>query len=418
MKKTWKGALALVLALVLSLSLCVPAMAEMKVPEYKGTRTYTNYLALGDSIAAGNGRDGYIAGDHDSLNKFFPSAYPDVVRQSVGVDLDNAFQGARAGWRVREVLTQLGVVEADTFTKDWLPVWCLNNVEPELKETYVNAVANADLITIELGSNEILGNVLWTITKVMYNESIGTDFAGAVQKAIDKVSAMGISVNALQYLLNFAKTMDTINMYGTIVAELLKAPATGVKEFIQYWDVLMEYIYTHNTKNADVVVIGVYNPLNLLLSDSGLTWLSDLVLGPFMDAVKYEMQYGSKYAARYEYVDITDLDISDTKDPSMFHPGDIGHNTIAERTIAALENFNHCQHEHTFKLFRKFATPFKAGYTGDEFCMDCGTFLNQGSIATSHGNIAIPRGLGYAVADKVLNTVGQTVFGIFEKFGK
>ena len=140
------------------------------------TKTELNYVSLGDSMTNGIGMDGYDSTGHNGYLEVAPDSYPaqfaDWLEKNTGKDV-NLTQLATSAARVEDIYYILNhgtenAVSADFWTQRELLYnynrwghkdgeWCewdplhdeFNN---EVAETYRNAVADADIISLATGN--------------------------------------------------------------------------------------------------------------------------------------------------------------------------------------------------------------------------------------------------------------------------
>ena len=156
MKKTTKKVISVIAIAALAMGMF--AFSVSAAPLH-----YNSYVSLGDSITAGNGVDGF---DRYKENVWVEGSYVDCVRQDVGADLAASFQGGRGGWRTHEMRVVLeDDYYGDEFTKEFFPYWGAQDLDNLIsrRETYRNAIRNADLITVSFGNNDLAGRAVWLI---------------------------------------------------------------------------------------------------------------------------------------------------------------------------------------------------------------------------------------------------------------
>ena len=161
MKHTRK-LLALLLALVMAMSaICISAFAAHK-------KQYQSYTFFGDSVTTGFGLQSYtdvaeVGGTAE--DKRVPGAYPDLVAKGVGIDENNEnyYNEAHSGWRTSELRETLDPsynnddgAAAKALSKGMAGDKALADPQdPRLQERIRERLAKSDLVTIDLGSNDI-----------------------------------------------------------------------------------------------------------------------------------------------------------------------------------------------------------------------------------------------------------------------
>ena len=322
--KASKRILCVLLAAVLLSSCCVGFAQSGK--DYSG---YRQYLSLGDSIANG-------IGENNVENKYMyrtPGAYPDLIAKEIGAELT---QLACGGMRTVELRACL---EDDYVMPDELANNFSRAKVDEIRGLYAPAIKNADIITLNIGSNDIL-------TYAMLRAKAASSALGIrIDGAIAELEAKGEYTAALVTLLNAVKTVDK---YGTIVSEAIDGLSDGYVHFCRNWDAIIGDIYTLNPK-VTLMVAGFYNPFNeLKLTDDSLIELGKAADG-IMDMLNLTITRNSAYAGKYIYVDIMGVQSIAAKygdsllDEGFFqsveldvHPSNEGQADIAQRFMALL----------------------------------------------------------------------------------
>lgn len=272
-----------VLSVLLSLCLVLSLLPTAAFAQGK------SYVALGDSITTGDG----LAGSEQ--------AFPEIVAEETGYDLTNL---AVSGATSQDLLETL----SDDRASD--------------------AVEGADLITITIGGNDLMG-ALYLYLANEYNEKNNTFFdADDVRDALmgeedAPVEQMTMVLFAAGKLSSFTQS-DEADTAFTEFAENLSAIVTTIK-----------------TANPDVsiIVANQYNPyssfegtmlaLVATVFDEGLTLLNGIIdagagTGAYSVADVYGMfdQAGENPCNAY-FTSTTDMDLD-------FHPNAYGHDLIAE----------------------------------------------------------------------------------------
>lgn len=423
MKKSLKSMLSVVLVLVMTFALCAPAFAaESSAPDYTGK----NYVALGDSITAGRGVEGYCRG----IPYFLEGSFAWIVKNAIGAadapydiswDLTDgavivaptetsetgSFAGGRGGMRSHELRVILDDnYEGDDFTRDYFSVSWANPMDiPYLKAckaSYSAAIARADLITISLGSNELLGTAKYYLECLMEEDAKGTALEGIINDAIEAARSKGLCVDALASLI---ETAEAVGMYTRIVGSLVSKVLAAIEDFKDNWDYIMNYIYTVN-EDVDVVALGLYNPAGSFVNEAVAK-----LLDPLFGTINYYIRFGSPFSTRYSYADLTPvgpyIGAGHSAEDGV-HPDADSYKMIADIVLETLGTV-HCTHEHVTRHYAKLPFFLKPGYTGDLVCDDCGELIEQGSVMTLFGNIEIPKGIGYSIVD----TFFGSIFGSF-----
>ena len=321
--KTLRSVLSLLLALAMlaSFGACFAAQKDFSGYEY--------YVSLGDSIANG-------IGENNVENKYMyrtPGAYPDRIAKATGAYLSQLGCGGMRTVELRACLEDDYVMPdeyANNFTRAKVA---------EIRHFYRPAVAAADLITLNIGANDVATYALLRAKAALAQAGVSL---GAIASA---ESGAADQADALSRLLALAKQLGG---YVSAVNAAISGLTEGYARFAQNFDAIIGDIYALNP-DVTLLVAGFYNPFNeLKISDSSLLELGRAADG-VIAALNRQMQYGSKYAGQYIYVDIFGIQSLAAKrgdsitDAGFFsaveldvHPSNEGQAEIAERFLAVL----------------------------------------------------------------------------------
>jgi len=370
--------IALAIALIFSLSASVLAADSSEQP-------FSYYMCIGDSI--GNKRAGDMSGFYRDGQGWLLNSYPQLVSEYYGLT-DNKtqrFYGAHAGWRTSEVISLIDdSYAADPYHTDeaWLWEWGGYSLKymSELEKPYRAALSRADLITVNLGSNDIMGMFYFAIYEALYAHTAGTDMDRQFRQALEE-SKQANSEEAIVTLIDF---MLTLQDYALIVPQIAKRMVESLTQFGNNWDHLIKCMQGYMKDDAVLVVIGMYNPLgtvaatNLGISDTAAKVIKTLT-DPTCNLMNAYMQYGSKYASDYEYVDISDVDLTGTGEGT--HLGQVGHRYFADKIIKAANSTLPCNHDYATELINyRAASKLLCGYSGDVKCSHCGAVIEKGHL--------------------------------------
>ncbi|MBO4330909.1 MAG: hypothetical protein J5827_02415, partial [Oscillospiraceae bacterium] len=185
---------------------------------------------------------------------------------------------------------------------------------------YADAVKGAELITISIGSNDILVPAVGLITDSL--TSVGFGGGAGLSDVISALEDMYAALSSDEG----AKTLEN-----------------GCVTFEENWDRIILRIRGLNP-DAEIAVTGFYDPYGMLDLKVGL---ADIKIGSLIDGYIARLNETlEKSALRDEYVTADISDVSTNVrifalDPSQFsfdpHPDSAGHRLIADRLLAALE---------------------------------------------------------------------------------
>ncbi len=317
--KAFKRLLCGALIVIMLAGLCVCFADNGK--DYSG---YRKYVSLGDSIANG-------IGENNVENKYMnrtPGAYPDRIANEIGAELTQLACGGMRTIELRACLED-SYVMPDEFANNF------NRAKvQEIRGLYIPAIADADFITMNIGSNDILTYAILRAKDAIAKVDGEFSFEFSGDYAAD-----------LAMLLDTAKT---IGQYAEVVANVIDGLYDGYTHFCQNWDAIIGDIYAINP-DVPLMVAGFYNPFpELKISDDSTLELgkaADVV----MDMLNLYITEGSKYSGSYIYVDIMGVQSMATKfgdsltDDGFFksvelnvHPSNEGQAEIAKRFISLI----------------------------------------------------------------------------------
>lgn len=319
--KTAKRVLCILLAAVLLAGGCISLADSGK--DYSG---YRKYVSLGDSIANG-------IGENNVENKYMyrtPGAYPDRIANELNAELTQLACGGMRSVELRACLED-DYVMPDEYANNFSRA----KVQ-EIRALYAPAIADADIITLNIGLNDVMTYAL------LRAKAASSELGVRIDNSITKLEAKGEYTAALVKLLEAVKTVDK---YGTIVKAAVEGLYDGYNHFSENWDAIIGDIYELNP-NVTLMVAGFYNPFDhLKISDNSLLELGKAADG-IMAALNLKIKVGSPYASEYIYVDIMGVESISAKygdsltDEGFFksvelnvHPSNEGQADIASRFI-------------------------------------------------------------------------------------
>ena len=326
--KAKKHLATLLLAMLMTLTCILPTFAA-------STKTYKTYVVLGDSIAAGYMLDGYkFGGRKNAAWTVTKGSYPQYVAS--GVKATKTYQMAHGGYRTSD----LRLILDDTYKGDFINGRRLpskgdtleldQTAMKKLKKDFRANIAKADLITLNIGSNDC------TQAFAVLLELVDSDISilqAQAQVGLDPLSALG---ETLANVIN----LTTNNIYKARLAQLELESFQG---FRTNFDAIVKEIRKLNP-TAKLVVMGVYNPVEVASVNLLLNLQYGQLLNPVVDMFNNYMQYQSSYKNQYTfapmrnietYVGIGQLDAN----PDILmdaHPTPKGHRQMAEQVLAVL----------------------------------------------------------------------------------
>lgn len=326
--KLTKRFLAVLLTLLMAV-LCV-------VPTFAVTRKYNTYSVLGDSIAAGYMLPGYkFGGKKKAAWHLQEQSYPWHIARAVGAK--KTYQMAHGGYRTSDVRLILD----DTYRGDFINGRRLPSVGntrevdwvamKKLQREFRSNIAKSDLITVNLGSND--ATQAFAVLEELVEDDISIIQAQA-QMGLDPLENLGYTLaNVIQLTTN-----------SVIAARLVKLEADAFADFSENFDTIIREIRKLNG-HAKIVVLGVYNPVEVASIDTMLTNIQyGQIITPVFDIFNNYMQYQSPLTKEYTYVDMVNIETyvgigQLDANPALLmdaHPTAKGHKQMADEVLAVL----------------------------------------------------------------------------------
>ena len=333
--------LLLVLCMVCSLSLTALAADSTPAPGVSGVSDVTGdgiitYVSFGDSVTNGYGMEEYRFSDGTNVLGFrqeVSAAYPALIRdylsnQGFTVNLEQmAISGFRmdelhwmlcddyeadsyhnyqfADWNriaVRRLLrstNEEAKISADELRSKYLSVFgsddgMIANADSVIMAEYRSAVENADLITIDLGTNNFGTFVTNTIQEILGLKDLAyeVDFS----QYVDAKTAASLDAMLGQMVAGMLGT-DSGKSYD-LAMTLARCLMYGYLGYTEHFDGAIEAVYKINPK-AKVVVIDCYSMINgVELAGGALGENIDLdaLYGMFIDLANFYSRELSPYA--------------------------------------------------------------------------------------------------------------------------
>ena len=297
--------ISVLLVLVLLFSISAAAFAA---PAEQGERKYKQheyYLGIGDSITRGYGLEGY------KYNKLcmhaIDGSYPQIVADAVGCDSEHRLMMNYPGQRTKDTARILGL------EGDYTDVYSLNidgrgiNLSEPMKtdnvELFKEWIRKADLITIGLGIADVF------------------------------------------YAPYHASGLEQAGMSAENIENCVKEALAGYADFCEYYPKLLQYIRENNEKNADIVLVGIYNTLeNASITEDIILPVADL-LSPISAMMNENLKlWAEEYGAVVANIQNVEtpasrgevLAIGDVDSKTSTHPTPEGLKYIARQVLDVL----------------------------------------------------------------------------------
>lgn len=211
-----------------------------------------NYVAFGDDITLGTALDGSGKTYVDLLSQALAMEFNDVAN----IDQDVVNNLALSGMRAEELLALVDPnYNGDAYTEARY-----GDKIAEMREQYAEAIASAELITIEVGINNL---VTFPVKQAIlaYNGEDTYEMDWSYYFGEGWGNRMSSGKTALMDLLNGIVHDDsTCERTLNTVAAAVESMAYGLLGYIYNLDTAVEEIATQNP-DATIVLIGFYNPL-------------------------------------------------------------------------------------------------------------------------------------------------------------
>ena len=284
-----------------SIAIILIILYELIAPiVFASTTNSKKYLALGDSIAYGYG-----------LSNINSQSYAQIVRAKSNISQNNFSNLAVSGMTCKEFYTK---IQTSQYTK---------------------AIKSADIITISIGSNELLGIATSAISTVTGVSQKDPNFVKKAQQVF--VDASGIKKLTLAYKLY---SYFTSNETKAVIEK-------NIASYNENWSKSVSYIKKTNP-NATIIATEFYNPYyEIGISSYDLGSFVDEYICKMNDILKASSQSETIYKIAKIYDDFNttnpritnvNIDFSDFSkinvDP---HPNKNGHSIIASRVLDVLK---------------------------------------------------------------------------------
>lgn len=282
-----------ILILIISINLLFPILSNAI------SSRFTKYVAMGDSIAYGYG-----------LSNRDTQSYAQIVRSKLNIPTSNFQNIAVSGMTCKEYYERI--------TTD---------------SSYQNSIKSADLITVSIGSNELLGIAISAVASVTGISSNDANFENKAKEAF-------LNASKLEQL----RMLHDIYSFFTS-NEIKEKINLSIISYSEYWDKSYKYIKSLNP-NATIVATQFYNPyyeMSLLSYDLGGFVDEPIVEMNRILAEKSDSENNYKIAKIYNDFNttnprLTNVNISLTEKKFVLdpHPNITGHKKISTRVLDAL----------------------------------------------------------------------------------
>lgn len=201
----------------------------------------------------------------------------------------------------------------------------------KLQKEFRGNIAKSDLITVNIGSND--ATQAFAVLMELVEDDISILQAQA-QMGLDPLENLGYTLAHVIQL-----TGNSI-----IAARLVKLEADAFTGFSENFDTIIREIRKLNS-HAKIVVMGVYNPVEVASIDTMLTNIQyGQIVTPVFDIFNNYMQFQSPLSKDYTYVDMENIETyvgigQFDANPDILmdaHPTARGHKQMADQVLAVL----------------------------------------------------------------------------------
>ncbi len=327
-----------ILAVILVIAMLAGMGSALALEKYQYTK-YRQYMCVGDSIAAGY----TYSGSWDNYGFVrVPGAYHDIVANAVDADL---LQYACSGFRLIEFRYMMDGVKTDpddfwekAFGKQYMSPKVLDD---QYTDMFRNGIKTSDLMSINLGSNDILTPAVLKAISAMNASDDSAETSKMRQAVTDFLNKLGEHNSSFARLLTLANTASGMP---PVLRDLVKNLWDYYQLFKQNWEASMKVVYELNP-DITVLALSVYNPAFKIYVDANNSINLGPIVQPVIDLINQFLERGSKYANKYTFVDVDGVDSwgMTMQDPDYFtyfvwsmHPTRAGHTDIANRMLKVL----------------------------------------------------------------------------------
>lgn len=354
-----KRIFSFLLCIVLLCGICIPAFAD------GGTkyRDYEYYMCVGDSIAAGCSltKDGsetvFDQNTDDYTTVYNPdyiyygydfsavsTAYHCIVAEALDAEL---LQCARSGLRAVEFRYFLdGTYNDFDETRFWGNTYFDTDgngftlSDLDAINEYVNypeQIKKADIISVNVGSNDVLSFALNMVLQEMTSDSSDPTLS-AIKDFLNNGGSIG---QAFSQLISYAEAMGTINdVVNVLVDSLCKAYA----QFEVNYKAIMDKIYELNP-DITVIGVGVFNPFTYFRLSSDLDIDISAIAQPTINKINRLIKSYDGGELEFYYADVVGTETySMSYDDRYFweyftlkvHPTLAGHRFMAQQILSVV----------------------------------------------------------------------------------
>ena len=325
----------LAILLVVAMMASFTAAFAMDKGQHKQFKTYT---CIGDSIAAGYTVDGI--GEAVAFTRV-EGAYHDLLAKMVDANL---IQLACSAFRTVELRYMIDGVYTDDDGL-WGMVWGKHTFSTEALDTFTGTLMSSlkasDLVTINLGSNDIM-SYTYISALIAMSEDSSIPGMDKIKEDLEKTGNLGAA------LLKMVDAAESVGKIRNVLTAVNKALEKSLNQFKDNWKASIDGILGEGGINPDTIIcaVGAYNPGDHIYLDSNNQIDLAPILRPVVTQINnYMKSFVKQYPGHYYFADMVgvetfDVAIGDPAFQSYFtwasHPTRLGHAQMANRIYDAL----------------------------------------------------------------------------------
>lgn len=362
------------LVICLSFTLCLPAFAATEENHYD----YKKYVALGDSIPAGYGPYNMDVLGYEKVD----ICYTTYLADKLGAELVPLAYSAFRTQELRYMLEEN--YGGDEFLFPMNHLGEKTELRDEIHAATRREVADADLVTVQIGSNDILTHAMLCLMDAMGldmpspKDDGGDDASDVPQEVKEQMQA---EIEAAQNgkcafteaISNIISLAETVGMLGNAVNAFVGGMYYGYTEFLKNMPIIVDDIRALNP-DATIVIVGMYNPIpNLKLTDASILKIGQAAV-ILTGLINTYLSTTMRNADECIFADVMGTEVYDvpaflSKDftkqvITCVHPTPAGHEYICEKILAALP-------DPTYLPFRDVESDAWC-FSGIKYCCDKG----------------------------------------------
>lgn len=392
-------------AVIMLVAIAVSALSiECFAATLKSKKQYKTYTVIGDSVASGYGLSDDDVNPATVSNLInlrggarVPGSYPDLVAKAVNCKTlyNEAREGYSAGTFLRMIDPEYEeyVSRPENYLERFYSecgyfmekVYHYEDLQQQ-KKTIVNHIKAADIITVNLGSNDVgQYGMMAPVFKTLYYS-----FGMAYQPALTALQGKFQPITSLDQFFRM------VGHYDVPMTEVNNAKAM----FLRNYDRLIKRIRELNPK-ADIYVIGVFDsfkddePQDMQVRQA-IQKMDDQLVADFKEYATKQ----SPYRKTIKYVDVPDVEYYSYQQffsPEYFlkflvsvHPTHAGHSYIANQIITRINGKNPATRINT-ESYRQL----------DKRDGTWGVWKTNGDLYTSFTGVAVRSGRYYYVKNGI-----------------